>query len=148
MPKGRVAKTKMFRDFSYLKEKWMKDNYLKNWSIVMSDMLSRYDLSDKEMRFMLFVYDLEFFTMDWIAGEYQYEKRNIGRRLVYPLLKKGYIYKHFDKLTPSTVREDHLFREENKYNYRVRYALSQNGRLVVSRFYRKMAGEEPISVKQ
>lgn len=148
MPKGRVAKTKMFRDFSYLKEKWMKDNYLKNWSIVMSDMLSRYDLSDKEMRFMLFVYDLEFFTMDWIAGEYQYEKRNIGRRLVYPLLKKGYIYKHFDKLTPSTVREDHLFREENKYNYRVRYALSQNGRLVVSKFYRKMAGEEPISVKQ
>ena len=148
MPKGRVAKTKMFRDFSYLKEKWMKDNYLKNWSIVMSDMLSRYDLSDKEMRFMLFVYDLEFFTMDWIAGEYKYEKRNIGRRLVYPLLKKGYIYKHFDKLTPSTVREDHLFREENKYNYRVRYALSQNGRLVVSKFYRMMAGEEPISVKQ
>src|SRR5210317_758370 len=148
MPKGRVAKTKMFRDFSYLKEKWMKDNYLKNWSIVMSDMLSRYDLSDKEMRFMLFVYDLEFFTMDWIAGEYKYEKRNIGRRLVYPLLKKGYIYKHFDKLTPSTSREDHLFRDETKYNYRVRYALSQNGRLVVSRFYRKMAGEEPISVKQ
>lgn len=148
MPKGRVAKTKMFRDFSYLKEKWMKDNYLKNWSIVMSDMLSRYELSDKEMRFMIFVYDLEFFTMDWIAGQYKYEKRNIGRRLVYPLLKKGYVYKHFDKLTPSTVREDHLFRDETKYNYRVRYALSQNGRLVVSRFYRKMAGEEPISVKQ
>lgn len=148
MPKGRVAKTKMFRDFSYQKDKWIKDNYLKNWSIVMSDMLSRYDLSDKEMRFMLFVYDLEFFTMDWIAGEYQYEKRNIGRRLVYPLLKKGYIYKHFDKLTPSTVREDHLFRNETKFNYRVRYALSQNGRLVVSKFYRKMSGEEPISVKQ
>jgi len=100
------------------------------------------------MRFMIFVYDLEFFTMDWIAGQYKYEKRNIGRRLVYPLLKKGYIYKHFDKLTPSAVREDHLFRDETKYNYRVRYALSQNGRLVVSRFYRKMAGEEPISVKQ
>ena len=148
MPKGRVAKTKMFRDFSYLKEKWMKDNYLKNWSIVMSDMLSRYELSDKEMRFMIFVYDLEFFTMDWIAGQYKYEKRNIGRRLVYPLLKKGYVYKHFDKLTPSAVREDHLFRDETKYNYRVRYALSQNGRLVVSKFYRKMAGEEPISVKQ
>jgi DNA-binding MarR family transcriptional regulator len=148
MPKGRVAKTKMFRDFSYIKDKWIKENYLKNWSIVMSDMLSRYDLSDKEMRFMLFVYDLEFFTMDWIAGEYKYEKRNIGRRLVYPLLKKGYVYKHFDKLTPSTSREDHLFRDESKYNYRVRYALSQNGRLVVSKFYRKMAGEEPISVKK
>ena len=148
MPKGRVAKTKLFRDFSYIKEKWIKDNYLKNWTIVMNDMLSRYELSDKEMRFMIFVYDLEFFTMDWISGEYQYEKRNVGRRLVYPLLSTGYIYKHFDKLTPSDTREDHLFRDETKYNYRVRYALSQNGRLVVSRFYRKMAGEEPISVKQ
>lgn len=148
MPKGRVAKTKLFRDFSYIKEKWIKDNYLKNWTIVMNDMLSRYELSDKEMRFMIFVYDLEFFTMDWISGQYQYEKRNVGRRLVYPLLSKGYIYKHFDKLTPSDTREDHLFRDETKYNYRVRYALSQNGRLVVSRFYRKMAGEEPISVKQ
>lgn len=148
MPKGRVAKTKLFRDFSYIKEKWIKDNYLKNWTIVMNDMLSRYELSDKEMRFMIFVYDLEFFTMDWISGEYQYEKRNVGRRLVYPLLSKGYIYKHFDKLTPSDTREDHLFRDETKYNYRVRYALSQNGRLVVSRFYRKMAGEEPIGVKQ
>ena len=113
----------------------------------MNDMLSRYELSDKELRFMIFVYDLEFFTLDWIAVKYQYEKRNVGRRLVYPLMKKGYIYKHFDKLTPSDTMEDHLFRDETKYNYRVRYALSQNGRLVVSRFYRKMAGEEPIGVK-
>jgi hypothetical protein len=147
MPKGRVAKSKLFRDFSYIKEKWIKDNYLKNWTIVMNDMLSRYELSDKELRFMIFVYDLEFFTLDWIAVKYQYEKRNVGRRLVYPLMKKGYIYKHFDKLTPSDTMEDHLFRDETKYNYRVRYALSQNGRLVVSRFYRKMAGEEPIGVK-
>lgn len=147
MPKGRVAKSKLFRDFSYIKEKWIKDNYLKNWTIVMNDMLSRYELSDKELRFMIFVYDLEFFTLDWIAIKYQYEKRNVGRRLVYPLMKKGYIYKHFDKLTPSDTMEDHLFRDETKYNYRVRYALSQNGRLVVSRFYRKMAGEEPIGVK-
>lgn len=147
MPKGRVAKSKLFRDFSYIKEKWIKDNYLKNWTIVMNDMISRYDLSDKELRFMIFVYDLEFFTLDWIAVKYQYEKRNVGRRLVYPLMKKGYIYKHFDKLTPSDTMEDHLFRDETKFNYRVRYALSQNGRLVVSKFYRKMAGEEPIGIK-
>jgi hypothetical protein len=147
MPKGRVAKSKLFRDFSHIKEKWIKDNYLKNWTIVMNDMISRYDLSDKELRFMIFVYDLEFFTLDWIAVKYQYEKRNVGRRLVYPLMKKGYIYKHFDKLTPSDTMEDHLFRDETKFNYRVRYALSQNGRLVVSKFYRKMAGEEPIGIK-
>ena len=31
-------------------------------------------------------------------------------------------------------------------NYRVRYALSQTGRLMVSKFYRKMEGEEQINV--
>ena len=34
--------------------------------------------------------------------------------------------------------EDHLFRDETKYNYRVRYALAQKGRLLVQRFYRKL----------
>jgi len=146
MPKGRVAKTKLFREFSFIKEKFIKNNYLKLWSLVMRDMTARYNLLDKEMRFMIFIYDLEFFTLDWISAEYEYEKRNVGRRLVYPLLSRGYIYKHFDKLTPSDTREDHIFRDETKYNYRVRYALSQQGRLVVSKFYRKMEGDEPINV--
>jgi len=48
------------------------------------------------------------------------------------------MYKHFDKLTPSQNMDDHLFREETKYNYRVRYALSQKGRLLVQRFYRSL----------
>jgi hypothetical protein len=146
MPKGRVAKTKLFREFSFIKEKFIKNNYLKLWSLVMRDMTARYNLSDKEMRFMIFIYDLEFFTLDWISAEYEYEKRNVGRRLVYPLLSRGYVYKHFDKLTPSHTREDHIFRDETKFNYRVRYALSQQGRLVVSKFYRKMEGDEPINV--
>ena len=59
-------------------------------------------------------------------------------QLVYPLVKEGYLYKHFDKLTPSQSMEDHLFREETKMNYRVRYALSQKGRLLVQAFYRKL----------
>jgi hypothetical protein len=41
-------------------------------------------------------------------------------------------------MSPSQTREDHLFRDETKYNYRVRYALSQLGRLVVERFYNEL----------
>jgi len=62
-------------------------------------------------------------------------KDNLADRLIYPMLKEGYLYKHFDKLTPSQTMEDHLFRDETKYNYRVRYALSQKGRMAVQRFY-------------
>jgi hypothetical protein len=51
------------------------------------------------------------------------------------------IYKHFDKLTPSDSREDHLFRDETKFNYRVRYALTQRGRIIVQQIYRNLEGE-------
>ena len=50
-------------------------------------------------------------------------------------MNKGYIYKHFDKLTPSDTYEDHLFRDETKYNYRVRYAITQKARIKVQAFF-------------
>ena len=67
-------------------------------------------------------------------------RKKIADRIVYPLLKIGYVYKHFDKLTPSNTYEDHLFRDETKFNYRVRYALTQKARLLVQRVYRELEG--------
>ncbi len=87
---------------------------------------------------MLWAYDLEFWTLDYAAEDYGMNKKKMADRIVYPLVKEDFLYKHFDKMTPSATREDHLFREETKYNYRVRYALSQKGRLMVQRFYNKL----------
>lgn len=87
---------------------------------------------------MLWAYDLEFWTLDYAAESYGYSKKKIGERIVYPLMAEGLVYKHFDKLTPSDSYEDHLFRDETKFNYRVRYALTQKARLLVQRFYSKM----------
>lgn len=91
---------------------------------------------------MLWVYDLEFWTLDYASENYGYGKGRLGDTVVFPLVKEGYLYKHFDKMTPSQTREDHLFREETKYNYRVRYAISQKGRLLVQAFYNALKTEE------
>ena len=88
--------------------------------------------------FMLWAYDLEFWTLDYAAKEYGVSKKKLSERTVYPLVKEGYIYKHFDRLTPSDTYEDHLFRDETKYNYRVRYALTQKARLLVQKIYREL----------
>jgi len=64
----------------------------------------------------------------------------LSERIVFPLVKEEYIYKHFDRLTPSQSREDHIFRDELKINYRVRYALTQKARLLVQRFYKNLDG--------
>lgn len=88
--------------------------------------------------FMLWAYDLEFFTLKHASDDFGISSKKIGVQYVYPLVKEGVLYKHFDKMTPSNTREDHLFREETKYNYRVRYALTQRGRIIVQQIYRRL----------
>lgn len=135
MPRSTVRKTRLFRDVSMLPEKYVKQNHLKNIRKATDDFLEGSDLTKSYLYFILFIYDLEFFTISWVAEEYGMNKKNLADRMIYPLVSTGYIYKHFDRLTPSSTADDHLFRDETKFNYRVRYALSQKGRIAVQRFY-------------
>ena len=138
MPKSKIPKKKLFRDSSRLNQRYVKRNNLKNLRKVLLSTQESYDVFSKEIMFMLWAYDLEFWTLDYAAKEYGASKKKLSERTVFPLVKVGYLYKHFDKLTPSDTYEDHLFRDETKYNYRVRYALTQKGRLLVQRFYRDL----------
>lgn len=139
MPKSTVKKTRLFREVSKLPEKYVKNNYLKNLRSATDEFLeSNPDLTRSYLQLMLFIYDLEFFTISWVAENYGMYKKNLADRMIYPLVSSGYLYKHFDKLTPSQTLEDHLFRDETKFNYRVRYAMTQKGRLAVQRFYKSL----------
>jgi len=130
------SRKKLFRDFSYKKQ--IYSNELKRLRAVLLKFEDSYDLFEKEILFMLWAYDLEFWTLDFAARDYGYSKKKLGERIIYPLVKEGYVYKYFDKLTPSNKFEDHLFRDETKFNYRVRYALTKKARLMVRAFYRKL----------
>ena len=102
MPKSSVRRKRMFRDFSKLPDRYVKHNYLKNLRSATNDFLeSNPDLSKSYLHLMLFVYDLEFFTISWVAEEYGMNKKNLADRMIYPLVISGYLYKHFDRLTPS-----------------------------------------------
>ena len=48
-------------------------------------------------------------TLQYAAEDFGYSPKKIGERIVYPLMQEGYIYKHFDKLTPSDTYEDTCF---------------------------------------
>ena len=135
MPRSRVKKTKLFREFSRLPDKYVKQNHLKNLRNARSSFIESNEIPGSWLDFMLWCYDLEFFTIKFASEEYGMNKSNIGERLIYPMGREGYLYKHFDKLTTPDNVEAAFFREETKFNYRVRYALSQRGRLAVQRFY-------------
>mgnify|MGYP003668494390 FL=1 len=148
MPKSTVSRKKLFRDASKLNKKFLNKNFLKNISLIYRDLRQNKGLTRGDLDILFFVYDLEFFTIDYVAKHMKKSLAQIKKadKGIYPLVKKGYIYKHFDKLTPSHTIEDHIFRDETKFNYRVRYALSQKGRLLVQRIYRKLEGTEPINL--
>lgn len=135
MPKSKVRKKRLFRDVSYLDKRYVNNNHLKNLRANRSMFCEDNDLSFSHLEFLLWAYDKEFWTLNYAADEYGFNKKNLGDRLVYPMLKSGLVYKHFDKLTPSQRHEDHLFRDETKFNYRVRYGITQRARLLVQRFY-------------
>jgi len=138
MPKSRVSKKKLFREFSFQKDRYISNNYLKNIHSARKDFCDQNNILWSQMEFMLWAYDLEFFTIDYAASEYGMNRTNMANRIIYPLGQQELTYKHFDRLTPSKTLEDHLFRDETKYNYRVRYALTQKARLMVQRFYQTL----------
>ena len=125
MPKSRIPKERLFRDFAKQDRIYIKKNYLKNLKVIKNEYAEKLGMDFSKLEFLLWGYDLQFFTLDYASKDFQTSKSNIGKRYVWPLVKAGYIYKHFDKLTPSDTYEDHLFRDETKYNYRVRYAITQ-----------------------
>ena len=134
----------MFRDFKIRKQDTLNKSYLKYLRLAERDMVNSYDVSESELNFLLFAYDYEFFTIDHISSSYFYNKIKFGQRLLYPLSKRDYIYKYYDKLSPNSY-EEAVF-DESKMRYRVRYALTQKARLLVQRFYRKVEGQEQINV--
>ena len=138
MTRSKISKKRMFRDFALQDSKYIKRNYLKKLKSVKRLMVQVSNLRFSHIEFLLWAYDLQFFTIDYASEELDMNKNNLGNRVIYPLVKKGYIYKHFDKLTPSDTYEDHLFRDETKYNYRVRYAITQKARLLIQRMYREL----------
>ena len=138
MPKSRVPKKRLFRDFALQDKKYILRNYLKRLKEVKRNINKNTDLSFSQVEFLLWGYDLQFFTIDYASKDMGMNKNNTQNRFIYPMVNKGYLYKHFDKLTPSDTYEDKLFRDETKYNYRVKYALTQKARLLVQRVYREL----------
>ena len=140
MPKSRIPRERLFRDFAKQDRIYIKKNYLKNLKVIKNKYAKKLGMDFSKIEFLLWGYDLQFFTLDYASKDFETSKSNIGKRYVYPLVNAGYIYKHFDKLTPSDTYEDHLFRDETKYNNRVRYAITQKARPFVQRFYKELEG--------
>lgn len=139
--KSKRSKRKKMREFGKLRpyEYNNQMNYLKNLDVQMKRFRKENNLNYTFMVIMLFAYDLEFWTADYIAEQMNRSSTQVKKMFIYPAMKQGLVYKHFDKLSPSKMsQEEQLFYEESKMSYRVRYALTQKSRLLIQSFYRSL----------
>jgi len=128
---------KMFREFVYKDREYQERNKLKHYKSIRKKVAQKHGIRETELEFIVWAYDLKFFTIRHAAKETNMSERSIGNNIIMYLARKKYIYKYIDKLTPSKY-EDYLFREETKYNYRVRYAVTQKARQVVDDLYAEL----------
>lgn len=140
MPKSRVHKTKMFRDFAKMQEKFVGKNYLKHVRKTRRKFCKKKGLRESELEFLLWGYDLQFFTLDHAAKDNEITKRHVGEELVYKLVKKDMLYSQFKKTDAVSTTEELMYRKETAQTFRVRYALTQKARLWVQEFYRELEG--------
>tara|TARA_S200002703_G_scaffold159027_1_gene171082 strand:+ start:993 stop:1418 length:426 start_codon:yes stop_codon:yes gene_type:complete len=138
MPKSRVKKKRLFREVSFQHERYVNKNYLKNLRNVKRNFCKEKGVLGGELDFLLWAYDKEFWTKNYASENYDFSIKNIGERMLVPLQKKELVYKHFKRYTPSKTHEDHLFRDETKTNYRVRYGITQKARMLVQSFYNRL----------
>ena len=88
----RKSRKKLFRDFAYRKQRYVINNELKRLRSTLMHFEDRHDLFEKEIMFMLWANDLEFWTLAFAAKDFEYSKKKLAERIVYPLMKEGYVY--------------------------------------------------------
>ena len=141
----RHHKGRKMREFSYLNERDVSKNYLKYYKHAIRDISGRTGLTMNEINVMVFMYDYEFFTASHMSEALYQSDRKFRNKILYPLQKRGWIEKAFDRTKVNEMSFSQAMFHE-KGNYKNRYALSQKARLAVQRFYRKLEGLEEIVI--
>jgi hypothetical protein len=134
-----------FRDFAYRDERgdlsykyvWHADRFIKQ----------QYGLQPMYVQFLIYAYDLEFFTIEWMAKQLSKSYNQTKDWLTVKMRKKGLL---FDYFSPRDIRihqdTSMWFRDENRWNYRKRYALTQEGRMIADRWKAIASGREKVEL--
>lgn len=135
-----------FRDFAYRDDRgastykftWHANKYIK----------AKYNLIPIQIEFLLFAYDLEFFTIEWMAQQLVKSYNQTKDWLTVKLKKKDLLFDYFSKEDIDIHKDTSMwFREENRWNYRKRYALTQEGRRIAEEWASIASGKTKVDLE-
>ncbi len=90
MPKSKVKRSRLFREVSFLDKKFVNKNFLKDLRSKRTMFCEDNEITFSHLEFLLWAYDKEFWTLNYAADEYGFNKNNMGDRIIYPLMKAGW----------------------------------------------------------
>lgn len=122
-----------FRDFYFLDRDQVPHNYMKYMRDVIHHCRRR-RLLFNHVQILLYVYDLEFFTIKYLCDYTGWSNKSV-RNVIGELSKQDLLYRHFDRSHRPQDRLEYMFRDETKRGYRTRYALTTKGRNIVKDVY-------------
>ena len=97
MAKRSGAQGRMDREFSLLPSRNVNRNYLKYLRHVTKDARQNYELTPLMLHAMFFMYDLEFFTEEYLRENYSMMSRIKNYEIVLsPLMKLGHVGIYFN----------------------------------------------------
>tara|TARA_R110000765_G_scaffold307957_1_gene401660 strand:+ start:136 stop:564 length:429 start_codon:yes stop_codon:yes gene_type:complete len=140
MPKSKLHKKKLNREFLHLQEKYVNRNYAKYYGLALRDMVKYTDLTKAELEFLVYAYDLEFFEITWISASYGQSRKKLYERIILPLKKKGYLQEYLGVGKNAEDVDVYFGIRRNAQ----KLSVSHKGRHNVQRLYRKCEGEEEI----
>ena len=82
MPKSKVPKKKLFREFSLQDKKYIRRNYLKKLKVVKHFINKEYDINFSHVEFLFWGYDLQFFTIKYAAESLAMNRNNTQNRFI------------------------------------------------------------------
>jgi hypothetical protein len=120
-------------------------NILKLLNHVLIDAKHNYNIDTRELCFLLFIYDLEMFSLEYILPTFGYTGRqdNFVDITLYPLIQGGYVRKY----SPAQDTDLPIIMARNN-KQTTRYCITVSGRKLVKRYLDKLHGRESILVDE
>ena len=135
-----------FRDFAYRDDRgpslykfaWHANKFMKQ----------EYKLLPIQVDFLLFAYDLEFFTIEWMGQQLSKSYNQTKDWLTVRMKKRELLFDYFSMEDIDIHKDTSMwFRDENRWNYRKRYSLTQQGRMIVERWRDIASGKETVELQ-
>lgn len=127
----RSIKAKIHREFLKKEDEEPLSFNMKYYYNARRYVVKRNEIKATHLEFLMWGYDLEFFTIQHAVDEFHRFALDVEIKIIYVLLKQGWLVKVFDTKTQGRDYVDRMLESDSPRFSRMRYGLSNKARRLI-----------------